>query len=65
MRDYEVTEGSVVPVEISVLSGILGREVVVIVSTVDDSAEGNTNIYYTNTLVSTVSFLLGINFIFP
>ena len=41
MRDYEVTEGSVVPVEIAVLSGMLEREVVVVVSTADDSAEGN------------------------
>ena len=44
MRDYEVTEGSVVPVEIAVLDGILEREVVVVVSTADDSAEGNATI---------------------
>ena len=40
MRDYDVTEGSGVNVEVAVLSGTLEREVVVMVSTSDDTAEG-------------------------
>ena len=47
MSDYEVPEGSVVPVEIAVLSGMLEREVVVMVSTSDDTAQGKTSYHHT------------------